>query len=232
MYVRLDSARLQAPVLRPGKIVCVGRNYAEHARESGNEPSASPIYFLKSSSAICHPGSAIRLPSNSSQVDYEAELAVVIGRRGKHIAADHAHEYIAGYTILNDVSARDMQEQDGQWFRAKSCDTFSPLGPWIVSAREIPEPGLLGIRLTLNGKVMQDSNTGHLIFDIPFLISYLSESMTWEAGDILSTGTPSGVGAHQNPPVFLQPGDVVKIDVEKVGALTNTIAAADSRRTR
>jgi acylpyruvate hydrolase len=226
MYQNLASARLQAPILRPGKIVCVGRNYAEHARESGSQPSVNPIYFLKSSSAICRPGGAIRLPANSNQVDYEAELAVVLGRRGKQIPADRTHEYIAGYTILNDVSARDMQELDGQWFRAKSCDTFSPIGPWIVTSNEIPDPGHLRITLTLNGNVMQDSDTSNLIFSIPFLISYLSTSMTWEVGDILSTGTPSGVGVHRTPPVFLRPGDIVKIAVEKVGELTNTIAAS------
>lgn len=223
VFLRLDSTRLRAPILQPPKIICVGRNYSEHAREFGHAPPANPIFFSKPNSAICDPGRPIRLPSISNKVDYEAELAVVIARRGFRIPVEQAHEYIAGYTLTNDVSARDIQEADVQWFRSKSCDTFAPLGPWIVSADEISDPHRLRITLTLNGQVMQDSNTSNLIFKIPFLISYLSNSMTWEAGDILATGTPPGVGARRNPPVFLKAGDTVSVSVQDVGTLTNTV---------
>jgi 2-keto-4-pentenoate hydratase/2-oxohepta-3-ene-1,7-dioic acid hydratase in catechol pathway len=223
LFLQLDSTRLRSPILRPPKIICVGRNYGEHARESGHEPPANPIFFQKASSAICDPSGAIRLPALSRQVDYEAELAVVIARRGHRIPVEQAHEYIAGYTLMNDVSARDMQELDGQWFRAKSCDTFAPLGPWIVTPEEIHDAHSLRITLTLDGQLMQDSNTRNLIFQIPFLISYLSRSMTWEPGDILATGTPPGVGVHRTPPVFLKAGSTVSISVEHVGTLTNTV---------
>jgi 2-keto-4-pentenoate hydratase/2-oxohepta-3-ene-1,7-dioic acid hydratase in catechol pathway len=229
LFIRLNSARLRAPVLQPPKIICVGRNYSEHARESGHAPPANPIFFSKPNSAICDPGGAIRLPSISQQVDYEAEFAVVMGRRGYKIPVEKAHEYIAGYTLTNDVSARDMQEADGQWFRAKSCDTFAPLGPWIVTADEIADAHNLRITLKLNGKVMQDSNTSNLIFKIPFLVSYLSNSMTWEVGDILATGTPPGVGFHRTPPVFLKPGDTVSVSVQDVGTLTNTVVDSEKR---
>jgi 2-keto-4-pentenoate hydratase/2-oxohepta-3-ene-1,7-dioic acid hydratase in catechol pathway len=219
----LKVARLCAPLLRPGKIVCVGRNYAEHARERGAETPAQPIFFLKSANTICGPGDPITLPPNSQQVDYEAELAVVIGKGGRGIAEERAPEHIAGYMILNDVSARDMQSQDKQWFRGKSCDTFAPCGPWIVTRDEVPDPHKLAISLTLNGETMQDANTGDMIFRIPFLVSYLSQSLTWEPGDILSTGTPAGVGGSRTPPVFLKPGDTASITVEQLGTLTNPV---------
>ncbi len=221
----LKKARLAAPLPRPGKIVCVGRNYAEHARERGSEVPSQPIFFLKSRNAICGPGDTILLPLVSSQVDYEAELAVVIGKTGRGIPEERAEEYIAGYTILNDVSARDMQAQDKQWFRGKSCDTFAPTGPWIVTRDEIPDPHNLRISLTLNSETMQDSNTANMVFRIPYLVSHLSQSLTWEPGDILSTGTPEGIGASRTPPVFLEPGDTVSITVAEVGTLTNPVAA-------
>jgi 2-keto-4-pentenoate hydratase/2-oxohepta-3-ene-1,7-dioic acid hydratase in catechol pathway len=226
LFVPFESVQLRSPIQRPPKIVCVGRNYGEHARESGHEPPTNPIFFQKASGAICDPSQDIRLPPISKQVDYEAELAVVIGRRGYRIPEDQAHQHIAGYTLMNDVSARDMQEADGQWYRAKSCDTFAPLGPWIVTPDEISDANNLKITLTLDGQIMQASNTSNLIFKIPFLISYLSNCMTWEPGDILSTGTPPGVGVHRTPPVFLKPGDVVSVSVEDVGTLTNTVAAS------
>jgi 2-keto-4-pentenoate hydratase/2-oxohepta-3-ene-1,7-dioic acid hydratase in catechol pathway len=220
----VEKARLRAPIPRPGKIVCVGRNYAEHARERGAELPAQPIFFLKSNNTICGPGDPIVLPPGSTQVDYEAEFAVVIGKGGKNIPQEEAYEHVAGYMILNDVSARDMQSQDKQWFRGKSCDTFAPTGPWIVTRDELPDPHSLRISLTLNDRTMQDSNTSNLIFKVPFLVSYLSQTLTWEPGDILSTGTPEGVGAHQTPPVFLKAGDTVSIAVEKIGTLTNPVA--------
>jgi len=223
LFIPVEQARLRAPIPRPGKIICVGRNYAEHARERGAELPAQPIFFLKSNNTICGPGEAIVLPPNSSQVDYEAEFAVVIGKGGKRIPEEKAYEHIAGYTILNDVSARDMQAQDKQWFRGKSCDTFAPTGPWIVTREEIPDPHNLRISLTLNGETMQDSHTGHMIFKVPYLVSYLSQSLTLEPGDLISTGTPEGVGAHRTPPVFLKPGDTVSITVENIGTLTNPV---------
>jgi 2-keto-4-pentenoate hydratase/2-oxohepta-3-ene-1,7-dioic acid hydratase in catechol pathway len=224
LFSPLQKARLRPPILRPGKIICVGRNYAEHARERGAEVPARPIYFLKSNNTICGPGDPIRVPSNSKQVDYEAELAVVMGKGGKQIPEEKAYEHIAGYMILNDVSARDMQAADKQWFRGKSCDTFAPIGPWIVTTEEIPDPHILRISLTLNGQTMQDSSTGNMIFKIPYLVSYLSQSLTLEPGDIISTGTPEGIGAGRTPPVFLKSGDTVSIAIEKIGTLTNPVA--------
>jgi 2-keto-4-pentenoate hydratase/2-oxohepta-3-ene-1,7-dioic acid hydratase in catechol pathway len=223
LFTPVEKARLRAPISRPGKIICVGRNYAEHARERGAELSSQPIFFLKSKNTICGPGEAIVLPLNSSQVDYEAEFAVVIGQGGRRIPKEKAYEHIAGYTILNDVSARDMQAQDKQWFRGKSCDTFAPTGPWIVTREEIPDPHNLRISLTLNGQTMQDSNTSYMIFKVPYLVSYLAQSLTLEPGDLISTGTPEGVGANRTPPVFLRPGDTVSITVERIGTLTNPI---------
>jgi len=219
----LATAKLRAPIARPNKITCIGLNYADHAREQGIEPPGAPIFFLKSHNTICGPGDPIRLPPNSTQVDYEAELAVVIGKRGGRIPESDAHAYIAGYTILHDVSARDMQFADKQWYRGKSCDTFAPTGPWIVTADEIPDPHNLRICLALNGETMQDSSTANLIFKAPFLVSYLSQSITWEVGDLISTGTPPGVGFARKPPVFLKSGDTVSVSVEGIGTLTNPV---------
>jgi len=223
LLVRLRTAKLRAPIAHPNKITCIGLNYADHAREGGQEPPPAPIFFLKSHNTICGPGDPIKLPPNSTQVDYEAEFAVVIGKRGRRIPESEAYKYIAGYTLLHDVSARDMQFSDKQWYRGKSCDTFAPTGPWIVTPDEIPDPHNLRISLTLNGETMQDSNTSNLIFKVPFLISYLSQSVTWEVGDLISTGTPPGVGFARKPPVFLKAGDTVSVTVEGIGTLTNPV---------
>jgi 2-keto-4-pentenoate hydratase/2-oxohepta-3-ene-1,7-dioic acid hydratase in catechol pathway len=223
LFTPLRSARLRTPIAHPNKITCIGLNYADHAREGGHEPPPAPIFFLKSHNTICGPGDPIKLPPNSTQVDYEAEFAVVIGKRGNRIPESDAPKYIAGYTILHDVSARDMQFGDKQWYRGKSCDTFAPTGPWIVTPDEIPDPHNLRISLTLNGETMQDSNTSNLIFKVPFLISYLSQSVTWEVGDLISTGTPPGVGFARKPPVFLKAGDTVSVTVEGIGTLTNPV---------
>ena len=225
----LKAARLRAPIARPGKITCLGLNYADHAREQGVEPPDRPIYFLKSVNTICGPGDPIVLPPNSAQVDYEAEFAVVVGRGGREIPEEKAYEYVAGYTILNDVSARDMQFGDKQWYRGKSCDTFAPTGPWIVTREEIPDPHDLRISLLLNGQTMQDSNTRNLIFKVPYLISYLSQSLTWEVGDLISTGTPPGVGVFRKPPVFLKAGDSVSVAIERIGVLTNPVGEVKPR---
>ena len=223
LFTPLAKVRLLAPIPKPGKITCIGRNYAEHAREHGSEPPERPIFFLKSGNTICGPGDPIRLPPNSTQVDYEAEFAVVIGKSGRRIPEEKADNYVAGYMILHDVSARDMQENDHQWYRGKSCDTFAPTGPWIVTRDEIKDPHNLRISLSLNGETMQDSNTSNLIFKVPYLVSYLSQSATWEVGDLISTGTPPGVGVFHKPPVFLKPGDKVSVTVEGLGTLTNPV---------
>jgi len=219
----LSEVRLRAPIARPPKITCVGLNYAEHAHEQNIEAPAAPVFFLKASNTIIGPGDPIRLPPNTNQPDYEAELAVVIGKGGSRIQQNRAWEHVAGYTILNDVTARDMQHGDKQWFRGKSCDTFAPTGPWVVTADELTDPNSLAISLTLNGEVMQSSNTSNFIHKIDFLISYLSQSLSWEAGDLLSTGTPPGVGVFRNPPVFIKPGDEITVRVEGIGELTNRV---------
>jgi 2-keto-4-pentenoate hydratase/2-oxohepta-3-ene-1,7-dioic acid hydratase in catechol pathway len=221
----LSEVRLRAPIVRPPKIVCVGLNYADHAHEQGIEPPATPVLFLKASNTVIGPGDPIRLPPNTSQPDYEAELAVVIGKGGSRIPQERAWDHVAGYTILNDVTARDMQHGDKQWFRGKSCDTFAPTGPWVVTPDEIPDPHALAISLTLNGETMQNSNTSNLIYKIDFLISYLSQSLTWEPGDLISTGTPPGVGVFRKPQVFIKPGDEITVRVEGIGTLTNRVVA-------
>jgi 2-keto-4-pentenoate hydratase/2-oxohepta-3-ene-1,7-dioic acid hydratase in catechol pathway len=217
------KARLRAPIGRPPKITCVGLNYADHAREQGIEAPETPVFFLKSSNTIIGPGDPIRIPPNTEQPDYEAELAVVIGKGGSRIPQERAWEHVAGYTLLNDVTARDMQSGDKQWFRGKSCDTFAPTGPWIVTADEISDPHALAISLTLNGRTMQDSNTSNLIHRIDFLISYLSQSLSWEPGDLISTGTPPGVGMARKPPVFIKAGDEITVTIEGIGSLTNPV---------
>ena len=226
VFTPLEKVRLRAPLLRPGKIICVGLNYQSHRAEQTKKLPERPVFFLKSDNTICGPGDPIVLPPNSAQVDYEAEFAVVIGKQGKGIPEDRVFEHIAGYTILNDVSARDLQIGDGQWFRGKSCDTFGPTGPWIVTADEIPDPHKLRISLTLNGRTMQDANTEDLIYKIPFLISYLSQSLTLEPGDLFSTGTPGGVGHHRKPSIYLKPGDTVSVTVEGIGTLTNPVVGS------
>lgn len=224
--VALDEATYLPPVPRPGKIIAVGLNYRDHAAEQGKTPPAEPVIFAKYASALTSHASPIILPPNSREVDYEAELAVIVGRTARQVPREVAYDYVGGYTILNDVSARDMQRQDKQFTRAKSCDTFAPMGPWLVTTEEIPNPHALDIRLTRNGEVMQASNTREMLFDIPYLIWFLSQSMTLEPGDVISTGTPGGVGVFRQPPVFLQPGDDVAITIEGIGTLRNHVVAS------
>lgn len=223
--LRLDPETLTwlPPIHRPGKILCVGLNYRDHALEGGREVSEYPTIFLKASSAIIGHRQTIHIPPVSQMVDFEAELAVVIGEQVINCAAEHAHKYIAGYTIMNDITARDYQRRTSQWTMGKSCDTFAPLGPVLVTTDEIDDPHNLEITSTLNGNEMQRSNTRHLIFDIPFLIEYISSVMTLEPGDIISTGTPAGVGSFREPPVFLKSGDLVEISIEKIGSLQNPV---------
>ena len=215
-----------APVPRPGKIVCVGLNYRDHATESGLAVPATPVIFSKFSSCVIAPGEPVVIPTTSEKLDYEAELAIVIGRHAKHVTADRAYDYVLGYTAFNDVTARDFQFGDGQWQRGKSCDTFAPMGQTIVTTDEIPEPHTLRITMKVNGAVMQDSNTNQLIFRVPELIEFITKSISLEPGDVIATGTPSGVGFARKPPVFLKPGDRMDVEIERIGALGNPIAAA------
>ena len=218
-----------APVPRPGKIVCVGLNYRDHAAESGLAVPKTPVIFSKFSSCVIAPGEPVVIPPSSEKVDYEAELAIVIGRRASHVPADRAYDCVLGYTALNDVTARDFQFGDGQWQRGKSCDTFAPMGQTIVTTDEIPDPHTLRISLTVNGAVMQDSNTSQLIFRVPELIAFITDSITLEPGDVIATGTPAGVGFARKPPVFLKPGDRMEVSIERIGGLGNPIVASPVR---
>jgi 2-keto-4-pentenoate hydratase/2-oxohepta-3-ene-1,7-dioic acid hydratase in catechol pathway len=214
------------PLERPQKVICVGLNYRDHADEAGMTPPERPILFAKWPTALIGPGEAIVIPRITIQVDYEAELGVVIGSRVRGIPAEDALEAVAGYVCVNDVSARDLQFSDGQWVRGKSLDTFCPVGPQVVSAREIPDPQGLGIRTRLNGELMQDSTTANMIFTVAEIIAFASEAITLEPGDLIATGTPAGVGFARTPPVWLQPGDEVTVEIDGIGALTNPVVAA------
>lgn len=224
----LSDVKLEAP-LHPGKIIAIGLNYARHAAETGAPVPTAPVIFAKFPSAVIGPGEAITWSKSvTTQVDWEAELAVVIGKKARHVSEEDALKYVYGYTVANDVSARDLQIRiDKQWTRGKSLDTFCPLGPCIVTRSEIADPGKLNIKTTINGKVMQDSNTEDLIFNVPYLISYLSKMFTLEPGDAILTGTPSGVGEGMKPPQYLNDGDVVSVSVEGIGELTNPCKVTD-----
>ncbi len=217
----LSAVRLLAPLPKPPKFICIGLNYRDHAIESGLAIPATPTVFAKYSNAVIGPGDTIQIPKVSQEVDYEAELAFVIGRRGKDVAPAQWKDCVFGYTIVNDVSARDFQRATSQWVIGKTFDTFAPMGPELVSADEIPDPHNLRISCEVNGRVLQDSSTSQLIFRIPELVAYLSQVMTLEPGDIVSTGTPPGVGFARKPPIFLQPGDEVVVKVEGLGELRN-----------
>ncbi len=224
-----DASRMKllAPIQRPGKIICIGLNYRDHAEEAKMAIPETPTVFAKWGNTVTGHMHPIVLPKNSNKPDYEAEMAVVIGKGGRHIPEAKWREHVFGYTILNDVSARDFQMATSQWTMGKTFDTFAPIGPWIVPAAEIEDPGALRISLTLNGETMQDSNTSNLIFGVPKLIAYLSSVMTLEPGDIISTGTPAGVGFARKPPRWLKAGDVVAIQVEGIGELANPVVAEE-----
>jgi 2,4-diketo-3-deoxy-L-fuconate hydrolase len=226
--VRSQDAYWHAPVPRPGKIICIGLNYRDHAAESNMPLPEKPVVFSKFSTSVIAPGEPVVLPSTSQQVDYEAELAVVIGRRAKNVSAARAYDYVLGYTAFNDVTARDFQFTDGQWQRGKSCDTFAPMGQTIVTTDDIPDPHKLSIKLVLNGQIMQDSNTDQLIFGVPALVEFLSQTITLEAGDVIATGTPPGVGFARKPPVFLKPGDEMEVLIEGMGGLGNPVVSENS----
>jgi 2,4-didehydro-3-deoxy-L-rhamnonate hydrolase len=214
------------PIARPGKIIAVGLNYRDHAAESDAPLPESPILFAKWSTCLIPAGAPVVLPPGVDQADYEAELAVVIGRTAQRVRADDALDFVSGYLALNDVSDREAQMKDGQWSRAKSYDTFGPCGPRFVPASEIPDPQRLAISCDLNGERMQDSNTANMIFGVRQLIEFISARITLDPGDVISTGTPEGVGAFRDVPVFLQPGDTMTVTVEGIGELTNPVVRA------
>jgi 2-keto-4-pentenoate hydratase/2-oxohepta-3-ene-1,7-dioic acid hydratase in catechol pathway len=220
------AVQLGAPIPRPGKVICIGLNYRDHAAESNAELPAYPTVFAKYASCIIGPGESIVIPRVTSQVDYEGELAVIIGRRARDVAEADALSYVAGYAPFNDVSARDYQHRTSQWTIGKTFDTFGPLGPALVTADEIPDPHTLDIRVSIGDDVLQSSNTKHLIFTVPQLIAYLTSVMTLEPGDVIATGTPAGVGAARKPPRWLVPGDVVRVEIDGLGTLENPVVAS------
>jgi len=222
----LADTRLLAPVPRPAKnIVCVGLNYADHARETAQQVSPYPVFFTKPPTTVIGPEAPIPWhPSVSTHIDWEAELAVVIGWPGRDIPEQSALQHVFGYTIANDVSARDLQRRHVQWYKGKSLDGFCPLGPWIVTSDEIPNPQALSICLRVNGETKQDSSTSQMVYTVARLIAVLSAGLTLEAGDILITGTPAGVGFVREPPEYLRPGDLVEAEIERIGVLRNPVA--------
>ncbi|MFA1710835.1 fumarylacetoacetate hydrolase family protein [Peribacillus frigoritolerans] len=222
---KLSEVNILPPIEKPDKIICVGLNYFDHCKETGMEPPESPVIFSKYANAIAGHNDAIEIPINSTEVDFEAELAFVIGREAKHVSVEEADDYVFGYTIMNDISARDLQFQDGQWSRGKTADTFAPFGPVIVTKDEVGDPHNLAISLELNGEIMQDSNTSNLIFTVPKIISFLSQSMTLMPGDLIATGTPPGVGMGRNPKIWLKNGDRMNVSIEKIGTLSNHVLA-------
>ena len=227
--IALDTVKLMAPILDPSKIVAIGLNYIDHIRETNSPTPEIPIMFTKFTSAIVGPGDEVRWSrALTSQVDWEVELAVIIGKSAYRVAEADALDYVAGYTICNDVSARDIQINKGdQWIRGKSLDTFCPLGPYLVTKDEIADPHNLDLKTTVNGQVMQDSNTKELLFKIPYLIHYLSQAFTLLPGDLIITGTPPGVGMGMNPPVYLKNGDTMTVEIEGLGSLTNVCVSRD-----
>jgi 2-keto-4-pentenoate hydratase/2-oxohepta-3-ene-1,7-dioic acid hydratase in catechol pathway len=213
------------PIERPGKIVCVGLNYRDHAEEQGVPLPEAPLLFAKWQNTLIGPGEPIVIPPIVTKCDYEAELGVVIGARARDVSAENALEAVAGYICVNDVSARDLQFGDGQWTRGKSPDTFCPVGPRLVPRDEVADPQQLAIRAILNGEVMQESSTSNMVFGVADVIAYITQAITLEPGDLIATGTPAGVGVFRKPPVFMQPGDEITIEIEGLGSLTNPVTA-------
>lgn len=212
------EARLGPPILRPSKIVCVGLNYADHARESGVDVPVEPVLFFKSTSSICGPDDGVAIPRGSVKTDWEVELAVVIGATARHVSEEDAPRHVAGYLLHNDYSEREWQlERGGQWVKGKSSDTFAPLGPWLVTPDEAGDPHDLRLWLKLNGETMQESSTRQMVFGVPRLISYISQFMTLLPGDVISTGTPPGVGLGQKPPRYLKAGDTIELGIQGLG---------------
>lgn len=224
------SSLKHAPLIeRDARIFCVGLNYADHAAENNVPPPTSPIFFSKLAAVVIPHGAQIPIPAVTAQVDYEAEVAVVIGRRADRLTEAEAASCIAGYSIMNDVSARDMQRMDKQWFRGKNCNGFGPLGPWLVTVDDIPDAANMDVLLRVNGEERQRSNTKNLVFGPAALISILSQTLVLEPGDVISTGTPAGIGSCRKPPVYLQPGDHVEVEVAGIGVLKNTLVAEEPK---
>lgn len=227
----LDPATvtLRAPLPRPGKIICVGLNYRDHCREQHIDPPTWPRLFAKFATAVTDPGAPVTRPRVTERFDLECELAVVIGARASHLPRERAMEAVWGYTVLNDVTMRDLQREDGQWLRAKGTDGFAPIGPAVVTADEIADPHRLRLRSWVNGEAWQDSSTAEMVFDIPTLIAFISRSITLEPGDLISTGTPAGVGHYQDPPRYLRGGDLMRCEIEGIGALENPVVDEEPR---
>ena len=219
----LEDAVFGPPVRRPGKIICIGLNYLDHARETNAELPEKPLLFSKPSSCVIGAGDAIEMPKGEVKLDYEAELAVVIGAPVRSVSVEQAAAAIGGYACFNDVSERKAQLSDGQWFRGKGFDTFAPFGPWVVTPDDIPDPHDLGVRSLVNGEIRQDSSTSQLIFKVPELVSYCSHTFSLEPGDVIATGTPGGVALGTG--AYLKPGDVVTVEIERLGSLTNKVVA-------
>jgi len=220
---RVGSVRLGPPVTNPSKIICLGRNYADHALEQGQSPPGYPMLFAKGPNSLAGEGDVSPVPSGVEQYDYEVEMAFVMGRRARRVAQADAYAYVAGYAVFMDLSARDVQAQEQQWFRAKSADGSGPLGPWLTTRDEVPNPHALDISLTLNGATMQSSRTDHMTYTVDFLVHHISQTVTLEPGDVIATGTPAGVGMHRKPPVFLKRGDRLVATIERLGSLSCTI---------
>lgn len=225
-FLAAEAAELEAPLRTPRKFICIGRNYAAHAAEANAEVPKQPIFFSKYATSIVGPHEPVlhQGPAVTSMMDYEVELGVIIGRRAKYVPVEEAGDYVFGYTVVNDISARDLQRSDGQWVKGKALDTYAPLGPCVVTRDEL-DAGNLNLRTWVNGELRQNSNTSDLVFSIAQLIAYLSRLVTLEPGDIIATGTPEGVGASMDPPRFLKPGDVVECEIEGIGRLRNEILA-------
>ncbi|MFY8128132.1 MAG: fumarylacetoacetate hydrolase family protein [Chitinophagaceae bacterium] len=225
-----ENERLGSPVARPSKIVCIGLNYAKHAKETNAPIPKEPIIFMKSTTSLVGPYDNIVIPKNSEKTDWEVELAFVVGKKASYVNEDEAMDYVAGYVLHNDVSEREFQlERGGTWDKGKGCDTFAPIGPWLVTKDEIENPHKLRLWLKLNGKTMQDENTDDLIFNIPFLVSYISQFMTLLPGDIISTGTPAGVGLGFTPNIYLKAGDVVELGIDGLGVSKQNVVAYPSK---
>ena len=220
------SVRLHAPIADPGKLICIGLNYKDHAAETGNPIPKEPPVFAKWTNTILDPGEPILRPRGSSQLDWEVELGVVMGRTTRYASKEAALDHVYGYTIINDVSARDFQMVTSQWAAGKTADTFAPVGPYIADRAEIPDPHVLQLKTWVNGAVMQDGNTRNFIFDVRYLVSYLSNIMTLSPGDVILTGTPAGVGSGRRPPVWLEPGDTVRMEITGLGTLMNPVKEA------
>jgi len=224
-----DDERLGSPVARPSKILCIGLNYADHARETNAPIPPEPVLFMKSTTSLAGPNDDIVIPKNSFKTDWEVELAVVISKKASYVTEEEASGHIAGYLLHNDVSEREFQlERNGTWDKGKGCDTFAPMGPFMATADEIADPDNLRLWLDVNGKRMQDGNTSNFIFKVPFIISYVSQFMTLLPGDVISTGTPAGVGLGFNPPVYLKPGDVVTLGIDHLGTATQVLKAYEN----